>query len=552
MRRKLNRVGVIACSFFVSAGWGGYVPAADEFINVPIVINIMNGADITEDQAKEAVKAANEIYKQAGIKFTVHKINTGVADPGGGDGSSLTREDRDKLRENGVNELPMKKGVKVTFAATPDAGDANVNGLTIHKTPCSICRKTARTGETMAHEIGHILTLSDVYAEGTEGRLMHGVFSDRTGTELTDAEKEEIKKEAQKRACKTEVKAAPETPAETKNNGGGLGANSGTLAPTAPLWQDVLMGQFTRIDPDPFYQLRLTSRGIVPPSNSWAYDVLFDTDADAASGVVLRGLPGIDARVFIQVSGTFVFGQLIRFNPPSTAVIPVVRIVEPEYVTVLTGEPREDPGSDVFEVDIPIVAMQLLPSAPVIPVHFVSGPNPSVNVDLVSLQFEQDQRQHGPFVQVFPPNIAPGDTPILSFFGEGFTPGAFVDLTVDDLPAGSAPVGPAGGFSAPIFLDEVFPGGASGGDYFFVTAQERSEAATFAYSVVHIDLGSGGGCASCAADYNQDGGVDGADVEAFFADWENGLACSDVNQDGGVDGADVEFFFGVWENGGCG
>ena len=55
----------------------------------------------------------------------------------------------------------------------------------------------------------------------------------------------------------------------------------------------------------------------------------------------------------------------------------------------------------------------------------------------------------------------------------------------------------------------------------------------------------------CPADYNQDGGIDGTDVQAFFADWENGLMPADVNQDGGIDGADVQFFFEVWEAGGC-
>jgi hypothetical protein len=55
----------------------------------------------------------------------------------------------------------------------------------------------------------------------------------------------------------------------------------------------------------------------------------------------------------------------------------------------------------------------------------------------------------------------------------------------------------------------------------------------------------------CAADYNADGGVDGADVEAFFTDWAASLGCSDVNQDGGTDGADVEAFFLVWTAGGC-
>ncbi len=55
----------------------------------------------------------------------------------------------------------------------------------------------------------------------------------------------------------------------------------------------------------------------------------------------------------------------------------------------------------------------------------------------------------------------------------------------------------------------------------------------------------------CPADYNQDGGIDGADVDAFYADWEAGDLNADVNQDGGVDGADVDYFFEKWEAGGC-
>lgn len=56
---------------------------------------------------------------------------------------------------------------------------------------------------------------------------------------------------------------------------------------------------------------------------------------------------------------------------------------------------------------------------------------------------------------------------------------------------------------------------------------------------------------TCPADFNQDGGVDGADVDAFFMAWEAGDSAADVNLDGGVDGADVDTFFMAWEAGGC-
>lgn len=55
----------------------------------------------------------------------------------------------------------------------------------------------------------------------------------------------------------------------------------------------------------------------------------------------------------------------------------------------------------------------------------------------------------------------------------------------------------------------------------------------------------------CPADFNNDGGIDGADVASFFAAWEGGDVMADVNGDGGIDGADVESFFGRWEAGNC-
>lgn len=61
----------------------------------------------------------------------------------------------------------------------------------------------------------------------------------------------------------------------------------------------------------------------------------------------------------------------------------------------------------------------------------------------------------------------------------------------------------------------------------------------------------GSSCPVCAADYDQNGGIDGADIGAFFADFEQGLSCADVDLNGGVDGADIGAFFIVFEAGGC-
>ena len=58
-------------------------------------------------------------------------------------------------------------------------------------------------------------------------------------------------------------------------------------------------------------------------------------------------------------------------------------------------------------------------------------------------------------------------------------------------------------------------------------------------------------CPACAADYDNNGGVDGGDLAAFFVDFEAGEECADVDGNGGVDGGDLAAFFQVFESGGC-
>lgn len=98
-----------------------------------------------------------------------------------------------------------------------------------------------------------------------------------------------------------------------------------------------------------------------------------------------------------------------------------------------------------------------------------------------------------------------------------------------------------------------------GSDILAVDAQNRADDGPFGLSV--IDAISSVGiarlgcaptpCAACAADYDSNGGVDGGDLSAFFADFEVGEACADVDGNGGVDGGDLAFFFAVFEAGGC-
>ncbi len=116
------------------------------------------------------------------------------------------------------------------------------------------------------------------------------------------------------------------------------------------------------------------------------------------------------------------------------------------------------------------------------------------------------------------------------FLQDGTTPNGTVVSGSSTSRLELSPLAPGdAGYYFPIF---VTPGGCGlQGAYFHVTVGECGT--------------------SCPADFNQDGGIDGGDIDAFFAAWEAGDGAADVNQDGGVDFGDVDTFFTAWENGGC-
>ncbi len=58
-------------------------------------------------------------------------------------------------------------------------------------------------------------------------------------------------------------------------------------------------------------------------------------------------------------------------------------------------------------------------------------------------------------------------------------------------------------------------------------------------------------CSPCVADWDESGGVDFADVAAFFVDYEQGNRCADVDDSTGVDATDMAIFFTAYEAGGC-
>lgn len=115
--------------------------------------------------------------------------------------------------------------------------------------------------------------------------------------------------------------------------------------------------------------------------------------------------------------------------------------------------------------------------------------------------------------------------------------------TLDGAPLSDIPGRISGTTSTELTISNATP--ADAGAYRLV-AVTPCGTVTSNRAVVTVKGGS-----PCPADFNNDGGVDGGDVQAFFSAWESGDPSADVSLDGGVDGGDLEVFFVAWIAGGC-
>lgn len=110
---------------------------------------------------------------------------------------------------------------------------------------------------------------------------------------------------------------------------------------------------------------------------------------------------------------------------------------------------------------------------------------------------------------------------------------------------------PIGGGYMPHFGSQRKAIGLVGGNalvlgYFGIDSNWQTPSHFGVYEVTACDP-----CPGCPADWDWSGGVDGADVAAFFVDYEQGSRCADIDDSAGVDATDMAIFFQAYEAGGC-
>jgi len=176
------------------------IPAAKEWVEIPVVINIIDGTDANNVDA--IIKKAKKILEQAHIRLVVKKINRNVNV--GNNDDNLNRAERDEARRKGQQDVNdtcgAGKGIKIDFVTNCNTAKAGTTGIAVHRNPVVIVEPDTdpnARGRTTAHEICHILTLHDTYDPNDINDLMYGYVGG--GTHLGPNDINEIFPKAKER-----------------------------------------------------------------------------------------------------------------------------------------------------------------------------------------------------------------------------------------------------------------------------------------------------------------------------------------------------------------
>ncbi|HEX6901892.1 MAG TPA: nidogen-like domain-containing protein [Thermoanaerobaculia bacterium] len=279
-------------------------------MKIPMLINVLKGVTITDDQIKSLVKEMNEVLDQAGMcaDFDAAKnIVRNASDEGNGNDQIESGEDT-KLDAACVEELKSRfgsgRGYKIVITNKIHGGTST--GLSPHNPakPCSYVRSDKR-GQTSAHEFAHVFTLGaghliddkntpetgdDVKADSTghspdKDNLMYP--TDDGGKKLTPDQIAEIKKGAKTRSKNTEHASWTDETGEV---------NTGFV--------DLYVGSLFAEDLGSDLEIGIDVLGRSPGSGVHSvFEVLFDTDGNAGTGGAFGSFSGVEKILKVSLSG---------------------------------------------------------------------------------------------------------------------------------------------------------------------------------------------------------------------------------------------------------
>jgi len=507
------------------------------WIEVPVIINIVAVGPpagpktpvVTSEDAKKAVAEASKILKQARIKLTVVKVNSGDTEPkanGGDNGDGkFTIAELEHAREIANNELndtfvdedgdPAHIGTKIYFTVVPDPGSDSTLGHSEHFEPSVFVRwvptkpskgepkPEVATGTVIAHELAHSWSLNGGHTvtTGPNGEnadpaghtdpktrptnLMSPLAVPGTNPHLTDEQQAEIRSTAV--AAGVEVKSENETAFPTKSqkqNGAKQDARDDQAGD--PL-EDLSDAMWRSLLDDPLLHYQVFMDSWIPDNQAVDFflRMYFDADADLFTGVTLNGFEGIDREVEVHITGD-------GFSPPvadatlidhnlggaTFPLAPPTFVIEDLFFDDFPDASFSE-GHHRLAMDIDKAMLNL--TADKVPTHIVSDSTMFGLSDSMSLTYSQNTWEKIP--QLTADVVAAGLGQPVNFNGVGFGPNALATAYLDESPiATNLSIMPDGSISGSFTVCTL----PETQDYFFVTLVDDAD--RFDFTILRLDL----------------------------------------------------------------
>lgn len=540
----MNKMGrifcILLCMVTVATCFSAAVPITKcgpwtKGSHIPVLINLYPNHGGTADDAKKAVEAASRILKPANIHLRpvgdvkVIGQNDGGPNYWGGDDSARggSAGDGDLTDASGIDEGDLVvnygdkelldssrnknpgKGIKVSFVRTPMVGQETIVGFAMHRQNTVVVKfqdTILKTGLTIAHEIGHLLTLSkehkildknndgdcdddgDVKSD-SDGHAPEGFGPYKDGNLMTPGcrgqgaylSSEQIK-EIWKRA-KVKGKCSYQWESmyaaiKRKDQFGTITDNLGDQNPSS-LMYDIRKVYLSSMYEEDNIDAQVSVSGVLPTDEEIyaQYSLGFNIDDDPGTGVTYAGTDGIDRIVYITTTGTINLGTfVIRSEVEDTSLnttdfLPTSPVVDVDLK--LTNLGLSSPSGTSFLFSIPKTMLSC--SAVDIAVVVTAGDSTHI-CDTAGFIFDLERWLKDPTFTTFGTGI-PARGGNYPFEISGLEPNSLFDLYVDHRLVLSDMLDPTGGFSGGF----VFPSDLPNTEMYFLTAQDST--GEFAYSI---------------------------------------------------------------------
>jgi len=533
-----------------------------ENIKVPVLVNVLEGVTISDENIKKMIDKTNKTLKDAATKlkhpsaiqleFKSSNVKRNVNDQGNHDGK-VSKKSKKKLDGEGLkelndpqNKLGRGKGIKIYI--TNEIYGGTCDGLARHArsgarvTPPRAIYIKAEPNDTAndpnklanvcAHEIVHTLTcgpghqvtsrvkadaLGHTHPNRTKNLMRKSYVrkGKKRGNDLTKEQLKEIT-EGAKRLGNTKLVQHSATPYPFGPDpnvtcldtiGGGWVDD---INETANVYTDLFAGTLFAEDVNGTLELNILLYDTFP---TFPVDinisVYLNTDDSNSTGSNFGPATGIDKAIYIELAGNHPAGDydasVVDINSGSATYLHdghTGRIVDLIEVPDDNDTAYAEDYIDGLNQTLPMEMLQ--PLAEQVPVWIRLDDNTSSDYDEVNFQW-QITSPNQPTLELTTTRLEPGQEILLS--GYNFTPSSQVEILLDDDLLDTITAEPNGAIAANIPLPVV--------DFndFFVTARDVSGSYDFSILEVKHNI----------ADLNYNQEVDFRDLAVFADNWLVGV-----------------------------